>query len=92
VIVRILGEGQFDVPGEALAKLNELDEAVLAAVEADDRLGFDAALAALLDSVRSVAEPHYVEGLETSDVILPAADSTLSEVRDLLGNDGLIPG
>ena len=44
MIVRILGEGQYDVADEALDRLNELDAAVEAAVEAGDETAFAAAL------------------------------------------------
>jgi hypothetical protein len=30
--------------------------------------------------------------LHDSDLILPPSDSTIEEVRELLGDDGLIPG
>jgi hypothetical protein len=92
VIIRILGEGQFDVPDEALDRLNGLDEAVEKGVESGDREAFSGALAALLDGVRDLAVPHEEGTLDTSDLILPHADATLEEVRDLLSGDGLIPG
>ncbi len=92
MIVRILGEGQFDVPDERVAALNELDSAVESAVEAGDTDAFAQALAALLAGVRSAAVPHEAGTLDTSDLILPPADASLEEVRDLLSGDGLIPG
>jgi hypothetical protein len=92
VIVRILGEGQFVVPDDALDRLNELDGAVEAAVEAGDEAAFGPALAALLDGVRTIGAPHELDSLDESDLILPPADATLLEVRDLLEDDGLIPG
>ena len=49
MIVRILGEGQFDLPGEVLDDINALDDAVTAAVEAGDEEAFASALASLLD-------------------------------------------
>ena len=55
MIVRILGEGQYDVPEEALATLNEHDAVVEAAVGAGAAAAFSTALAALLGAVRSVA-------------------------------------
>ena len=61
MIVRILGEGQYDVSDEALDRLNELDAAVEAAVEAGDVDAFGTALAALLDGVRTVGVPHDAE-------------------------------
>jgi hypothetical protein len=92
MIVRILSEGQYDVPDDAVASLNEHDAALEAAVGAGDEAAFAAALAALLGVVRSVATLHAVESLDESDVILPPGDATLAEVRDMLDDDGLIPG
>jgi hypothetical protein len=92
VIIRILGEGQFDVPDEVLATLNDLDAAVEAGVEAGDEAAFRRALDALLAGVRDAAAPHEEGSLDSSDLILPHVGATLDEVRDLLSGDGLIPG
>ena len=92
MIVRILGEGQYDVADDALDRLNQLDAAVEAAVEAGDEAAFTPALLALLDGVRGVGVAHAVDSLDESDLILPPADATLAEVRELLDDDGLIPG
>ena len=92
MIVRILGEGQYDVADDALDRLNEFDAAVESAVEADDTDAFTSALAKLLDGVRTVGVPHQVDSLDESDLILPPADATIDEVRALLSDDGLIPG
>ena len=66
MIVRILGEGQYDVSDEALDALNELDAAVEAAVESGDATAFGTALAALLDGVRTVGVPHDAGDASTS--------------------------
>ncbi|KQY63891.1 MULTISPECIES: PspA-associated protein PspAA [unclassified Nocardioides] len=92
MIVRILGEGQYDVSDNAVDRLNALDAQVEAAVEADDTDAFTAALAELLGVVRTVGVPHDAEAIDVSDVVLPPADATLEEVREQLSDDGLIPG
>ncbi len=92
MIVRILGEGQYDVADDALGRLNEYDAAVESAVEADDVDAFTTALTTLLDGVRTVGVPHEIDSLDESDLILPPADASLDEVRALLSDDGLIPG
>lgn len=92
MIVRILGEGQYDVPDSALDQLNALDAAVEAAVEAADQQAFEAALPALLDGVRAVGVEHALDALDESDLILPPADATIDEVRTMLTDEGLIPG
>jgi PspAA-like protein len=92
MIVRILGEGQYDLSDEAVTALNDLDATVEATVEAGDERAFRAALAALLDGVRTAGVAHDADSLEPSDLILPMADATVAEVRDMLSGDGLIPG
>lgn len=92
MIVRILSEGQYDVPKDRLAGLNQLDSEVESAVTADDQTAFEASLAALLEGVREAGSRLPDESLEDSDFILPPADATLEEVRQLLTTDGLIPG
>ena len=92
MIIRILGEGQYDVVDETLSRLNELDAAVEAAVEAGDEQAFVPALADLLEGVRSAGVPHAADSLDESDLILPPADASLEEVREMLSDEGLIPG
>ncbi len=92
MIVRILGEGQLEVADDQLDSLNELDRAVEAAVESGDDAAFAPSLAALLDGVRRSGSPLPDDSLDDSDLILPPADATIEEVRELLAGDGLIPG
>jgi len=92
VIVRILGEGQFDLSDDAISALNELDAKVESAIDAGDEAAFASALATLLDGVRTAGVPHDAEALDSSDLILPMSDASLAEVKDMLSDDGLIPG
>ena len=92
MIVRILGEGQVEVPESEVDELNSLDNALLRAVEADDEAAFRAAHAALLDRVRQLGTPLADDLLVPSDLVLPSADAGLAEVRELLGDEGLVAG
>ena len=92
MILRILGEGQYDVADHAIDRLNDLDAAVEAAVEAGDEAAFGVALEALLDGVRTVGVPHDLDSLDESDLILPPSGASIDDVRHLLAGDGLIPG
>lgn len=91
MIVRILGEGQFDVPEGALAGLNHLDDALEAACGDGDRENFSAALGALHQGVRAAGAPVPEDYLGPSELVLPSSDATLDEVAALLGDEGLIP-
>jgi hypothetical protein len=92
VIVRILGEGQLEVPESAVEELNQLDSRLEAAVERGDEAGFRAALEALLGRIREVGSPADHDNLEPSGLIVPQPDATMAEVRKLLTDEGLIPG
>ena len=92
MIVRILAEGQWDVAEDRLAELNRLDSEVEGAVEAGDEVTFSHALDALLTAVRSEGDQLPDDSLVDSDLILPPRDSTIEEVREMLSDEGLIPG
>ncbi|MEU6390247.1 hypothetical protein [Streptomyces sp. NPDC046939] len=92
MIVRIMGEGQVRLADGHFAELNELDDELLAEIEGGDEEGFRRTLAALLDAVRRLGTPLPDDALEPSELILPAEDATLDEVRSMLSDDGLIPG
>ncbi|MBC2867283.1 PspA-associated protein PspAA [Streptomyces mexicanus] len=92
MIVRIMGEGQVRLADSHLAELNKLDDELLAEMEKGDGPGFRRTLNALLARVRDLGEPLPDDSLEPSELILPAQEATLEEVRDLLSGDGLIPG
>ena len=92
MIVRIMGEGQVRLADSSLAELDKLDNELLAEMENGDGPGFRRTLQALLSQVRALGEPLADDSLEPSDLILPSPDATLDEVRELLSDNGLIPG
>jgi hypothetical protein len=92
VIVRILGEGQLDLPESALEELNQLDAALEQACSAGEHEAFASALTAMLSRVRELGTALDDDYLGPSDLVLPSADASLAEVSALLGEEGLIPG
>lgn len=92
MIVRIMGEGQVKLADSHFTELNKLDDELLAEMESGDESGFRRTLNALLDKVRELGEPLPDDALEPSELILPGPDATLDEVREMLSDDGLIPG
>jgi len=92
MIVRILHEGQFDVDGEDIDSLNDVDNQVVEAISKGDHDGFHKLMARMHDIVKTKAKPVPVEELVESDLILPPADASMDEVRDMFGAEGLIPG
>lgn len=92
MIVRIMGEGQVRLDDSHLTELNRLDDELLVEMESGDGPGFRRTLHSLLDRVRELGTPLPDDSLEPSGLILPASDATLDDVRELLSDDGLIPG
>ncbi|MCC5579153.1 MULTISPECIES: PspA-associated protein PspAA [Microtetraspora] len=92
MIVRIMGEGQIQIADTDLDVLNALDSELEAAIESDDEAVFRVKLHALLDKVRHVGKALPDDSLEPSELILPPADASIEEVREMLGDTGLIPG
>ena len=91
MIVRILGEGQFQVSDEVAAKLTALDSQLDAAVGKADEAAFRAALGQAVGLVRDSGTTVPADTFVTADYILPFSDATIDEVRQLLA-DGTIPG
>jgi len=92
MIVRIMGEGQYQVDDGQLDALNRLDSALTAAIDAGDESTFQSALQALLAKVREVGTGLPDDSLEASDAVLPGADANLGDVVAMLGDEGLVPG
>ena len=91
MIVRILGEGQFQVDADVAARLTALDAELDAAVEKHDETAFRAVLGAAVGLVRDAGTTVPDDTFVTADYILPFSDASVDEVRKLL-TDGTIPG
>jgi hypothetical protein len=91
MIVRIAGEDQFRLEGEHEARLKDLDGAVLEAVEKGDQAAYEAAFKELLAFVRESGTPLGEDELQSSDLILPPSDTTLTEAAENFTGEGWLP-
>ena len=91
MIVRIATESQYRLPEEDAETLNELDNDVVAAVEAGDEDRFHEVFEQMLDLVRRAGQPLDEDEIEESDVILPPPDISFVEASAEFTGDGLIP-
>lgn len=94
MIVRIMGEGQYDVDDALVEDLNRLDSQLETAVASGEEAAFRSALQELLEEIRSGGRCLPDDVLKPSDAVLPPADAALGDVRSLLSesDEGLIPG
>ena len=91
MIVRISTEGQYRLSDDDAEQLNELDNAVVAAVDAGDEETFTQRFSEMLDFVRQRGDELGDDELEESDVILPPPDTTIDEAAHEFTGEGLIP-
>lgn len=92
MIFRILSEGQYRLESVHFDSLNEIDDRLVAAVAAEDEESFQGLLKEMLAYVREKGQPLPPEDLSPSDVVLPAADITLEEARQVFTGAGVLPG
>jgi hypothetical protein len=92
VIVRIMGVGQYRLADTDMEKVNSADAAVEAAVEAGDEDALHTALVELSAVIQALGTEVPTDEFIGSDVIVPDPETTVEEARQLLSDDGLIPG
>jgi PspA-Associated protein len=91
VIVRLSGEGQFELPEDDVKRLNELDNRAVNAVEQGDETGFRELWSQMLELVAGNGSPLPADELVESDVIMPPRDISFGEAKAEFSGDGLIP-
>lgn len=91
MIVRIATDTQYQLPDADAARLNELDNEVVEAVEAGDEDRFHELFEEMLRLVRTDGKPVNSDELVESDVILPPPDTTFVEAATEFNGEGLIP-
>ena len=84
MIVRILGEARYDVPEADLPAIEQLDAALVDAMERGDEAAFSGALADLIGQVRHTGTVVPADDLRTSELVVPHVGSTLAEVQEML--------
>ena len=84
MIVRILGEGRYEVPEGDLPAIEQLDDELVDALERNDENEFNSALVDLIGEVRHSGTLIPSDDLRPSELVVPHEGATLDEVRALL--------
>ena len=91
MIVRVLGEGQFEIDDEVAKGLNELDEQAEQALQSGDQERLAELLGRMAEAVQTNGARVPDEDLTPSEAIVPPPDLTLEEAQELFEGEGLIP-
>lgn len=94
-IVRIMGQGQYMVDSSTLRKLNEIDNSIVQmitdGIDSGDGESFRKKLTELTEIVSKNGRPLDPKEIVESDVILPSADVSIEEARQIFRGEGIIP-
>ena len=91
MIVRLMGEGQYEIDEEVAKGLNDLDERAGDAVERGDEEQLRELLQRMTEAVRTNGARVPDEDLSPSEAVIPPDDLSLEEARRLFEDEGLIP-
>lgn len=90
MIVRIMADNQYRVEPEHEAEIARLDTELDAAVQANDEARFRSALQHLIQHVHDEGKVVPDDELVPSDYMIPAADMTLAEAKDVLSKSAAL--
>ena len=83
MIVRVLGDGQYDVPESRAGEFERLDNNLIAALEAGDEEAYHKDLHELIDLVRQGTALAHDDFLP-SDAVVPDTATSMADVKALL--------
>jgi hypothetical protein len=87
MIIRILGEGRYEVADSDMGPIDQLDTQLVDALEGEDESTFTKVLEDLIEKVRSSGKLLAPDDPRTSSLAVPHEGSTLEEVEDLLAEE-----
>jgi hypothetical protein len=90
VIVRISGEGQYELDDSGVRKLDELDTALTDALNAGDEQTFHQLLRSTIDFIRQTGTEVPHDTVVPSEVIVPPDDTTMEEAKKFFTDEGLM--
>jgi hypothetical protein len=91
MIVRVVGQGQFEVDDGLMERLDALDREAMEALDRGDEESLDRALDEMARLVREEGTALPDDALAPSDVVIPPSDLTLEETRKLVSEQGFLP-
>lgn len=89
MIIRIMGEGQYNVKGSLFDVLNKIDNTIVENVQKGDEKAYRKNLSKLISTIKSKGELIDDKELIASDIIVPPPDMTLKEAHDVFRGTGI---
>jgi hypothetical protein len=97
-IVRVIGHGQFKVNGATLNKINQIDNEIVNMLndkqednKVVDEKEFRKKITEIVNLITTEGKPIEDRELVGSDIIVPGADLSIEEAKDIFKGEGVIP-
>jgi hypothetical protein len=87
-----MGQGQFLVQSSLFDDLNKIDNKIVEYVQKGNEKGYKKSLAELIELVLREGKKVSAKELIESDIIVPPADMTLEEARQVFTGTGIFEG
>jgi hypothetical protein len=89
MIIRIMGEGQFQASDALCDELNKIDNRIVTLVEEGKPEEFRKELAMLISEIKGKAEPIDAKEIVNSDIIVPPGDLSFEEAKAVFKGSGI---
>jgi hypothetical protein len=96
-IVRVAGHGQFKVNQSTIAKINEIDNEIVDMLKKDssnsktDESQFRNKIEEMVSLITREGKPLDDKEIIQSDIIIPSADLSIDEAKNMFKGEGIIP-
>jgi PspA-Associated protein len=96
-IVRVAGHGQFKVNQSTMAKINEIDNEIVDILKKDinnsmvDKNRFRNKIEEMISLITREGKPLDDKEIVQSDIIVPSADLSIEEAKNMFKGEGIIP-
>ncbi|WP_321429173.1 hypothetical protein [uncultured Methanolobus sp.] len=89
MIIRIVGEGQYEVPESFYDELNVIDNKIVDLVSGGNEGEYRSELTKLIESIKSCGKKVDDAEIVESDVIVPPEDLTFEEAKEVFKGEGI---
>ena len=90
MIIRIMGEGQYQASEALCNELNKIDNYIVTLVEEGKTQEYKLELARLISEIKEKAEPIDAKEIVKSDIIVPPGDLSFEEAKAVFKGTGII--
>jgi hypothetical protein len=92
MIIRIIGQGQYQVQSSLFDDLNKIDNKIVQYVQKGNEKGYRAGLAELIGLIHREGKSVSAKEIVESDIIVPPADMTFEEAKEVFKGTGIFKG